>query len=382
MANPTLTFNPITSVELTDSFVILDPAATVADGGNTLGAIRITLGAGAGSLGIVSGGILTTTGTIGTISYLYEPAKRLLSLTSATATGADFTSVLRAVGYNRGGTNSGLSQPICINLGIPIYSAETGHYYELVAGGLDRVAASTAANAKTFFGLGGYLPTIKSAAENTFLFERFREFGWIGGSSNGTPGTWSWESGPDSGQVFWNGTSTGSAPVGQYASWAAGYPDNSPYIYATFNTGALWYSSVAFAAGYYVEYSTATGTGDDGLGGTRKVFSVFVNYDPIVALLLQSTTAIEVSIVNGVVTSAIGVPIGSVTIGASNGTHIQVSISLGTTNAGKRRTAYGLRTIGGSERELTATRTRVGEIYNFVFLKTVDGSSSVTLLLK
>ena len=380
MPTPTLTFNPVAAIDLTDSFVVLDPAATVTDGGNTLGAIRITLGAGAGSLGVVSGGLLTTTGTIGSISYQYETSKRLLSLTSSTATGADFTSVLRAVGYNRGSAGSGISQSICVNLGIPIYSTATGHYYELVAAGLDRVAASTAASSRSFFGLAGYLVSITSAAENAFLFERFRDFGWIGGSF--ANGSWSWNTGPEAGQVFWNGNSTGSAPLGQYANWASGLPDAGPYIYAGFNTSAFWNSSVAFAAGYYVEYSTVSGTGDDGLGGTRKVFSVFVNYDPIVALLLQSTTAIEVSLVNGVVASAIGVPLGSVTIGATNATHIQVSIDLGTNNAGKRRQARGFRLIGGSERELVATRTQVGEVYNFVFLRTsVEGSTSVNLLL-
>ena len=380
MPNPTLTFNPVTAIDLTDSFVVLDPAAIVTDGGNTLGAIRITLGAGAGILGVVSGGLLTSTGTIGSIYYQYESAKRLLSLTSATATGADFTSVLRAVGYNRGSAGSGISQSVCVNLGIPIYSTATGHYYELVSSGLDRVAASTSASSRSFFGLAGYLAAITSAAENTFIFERFREFGWIGGSF--ANGSWSWNTGPESGQVFWNGNSTGSAPAGQYSAWASGLPDAGPYIYVGFNASAFWTSSVTFAAGYYVEYSTVSGSGDDGLSGTRSVFSVFVNYDPIVALLLQSTTAIEVALVNGVVTNAIGVPLGSVTIGASNATHIQVSINLGTNNAGKRRQARGFRLIGGAERELAATRTQVGEVYNFVFLKTsVDGSSSVNLLL-
>ena len=71
-----------------------------------------------------------------------------------------------------------------------------------------------------------------------------------------------------------------------------------------------------------------------------------------------------------------------VAIGASNGTHIQVSINLGTNNSGKRRQPQGFRLVGGTERVLISTPTRVGEVYNFVFLKTsVEGSTSVNLVL-
>ena len=396
MTIPTLTFNPSVTIPIGTAYTILDAGAIVTDGGNALGAIRITLGPGVGSLGVVSGGSLTTTGTIGTINYLYEPDKRLLSLTSSTATGADFTQVLKLVAYSRGTGAIGAIQAVSVSLGIPLYSPDTGHYYEFVNTSLSWDNAKTAASAKSFFGLNGYLATVTSQAESAFLFDRFNQNGWGGGSSFATPpGTigsnriWKWETGPESGQTFWNG----AAVTGQYTNWPSGKPSNSdqpssttnlaPYLYIS-NYQAFWYDSNDPAHEYFVEYSTATGTGNDRLAGTRSVFTITVQSADaaLIAGLVQAATAIEVAIVNGVVMSAVGVPIGMVAIGASNGTHIQVSINLGTTNAGKRRQPQGFRLVGGTERVLISTPTRVGEVYNFVFLKTsVEGSTSVNLVL-
>ena len=393
MPTPTLTFNPNTTISVGSTFTMLDSAAIVNDGGNTLGAIRITLGLGAGSLGVVVGGALTTTGTIGTVAYLYEPAKRLLSLTSATATGADFTQVLKLVGYGRGAGSIGDIQSICVNLGVPIYSIENGHYYELIAAALTWDNAKIAASARTFFGLTGYLATVTSQIETTFLLDRFNSNGLAGGSSfatvAGTTGAnriWKWETGPETGQTFWNG----AAIAGKYAKWAPGEPTNggqpsstqnfAPYLLITTYEGYWYEASASNSSPYFVEYSTAAGTGNDGLSGTRSMSEISI-VSAAIAALIQSTTAVEVSLFNGVVTNSIGVPLSSVTVGATNATHLQVSIDLGTSNAGKRRQARGFRVISGSERELTATRTQIGEVYNFVFLKTVDGSSSVNLLL-
>lgn len=98
-----------------------------------------------------------------------------------------------------------------------------------------------------------------------------------------------------------------------------------------------------------------------------------------IAIILDGSVGIEVSFINGAVSFMLGVTEGNVTI-ASNATHMQVSINLGISTVGTRRQVRGFRTIGGSERELITTRTRSGGVYSFVFLKTVDGSSSVTLI--
>ena len=309
---PTLTFTPRTSIisPSTSSFTILDANACVNDGGNRLGAIRVSLGTGTGSLGVSDGVSLKTEGTVGpNISYKYDSDRKVLSLTDTagqTASSADFTQALRQVGYSAGSTTIGATQEISVNLGRPIFSSANGHYYEFVR--YDASATKTwtvangAASGKNFLGLTGYLATVTSASENQFMNDRIKETGWIGGSSLGTVGTgrvWKWVVGPELGTTFWNGNEpvNGGKPVaGQYANWAlpttgssTGEPNNSLGAgtnftlnnepYAHFLTDGTWNDFAndnPSLQGYWVEYSTATGLGDDGLGGTRKNFNVTV----------------------------------------------------------------------------------------------------------
>ena len=316
---PTLTFTPTTSITSasTSSFTILDANASVTDGGNKLGSIRVSLGTGTGSLGVVVGGVLKTGGTVGpNISYQYDSTRQVLSLTDntadQTASGADFTQALKLVAYNAGSTTIGASQDISVNLGRPIFSSANGHYYEFIAYDDSTVTAtktwtiaSGAASNKNFLGLTGYLATVTSASENKFMNDRIKETGWIGGSSFGTVGTsrvWKWVVGPETGTTFWNGNDpkNGGTPVaGQYANWALstpaspkGEPNNTilgnndftlnQEPYAHFLIDGTWNDFAddnPSLQGYWVEYSTATGLGDDGLGGTRKNFNVTVT-DP------------------------------------------------------------------------------------------------------
>ena len=317
-ATPTLTFNPKTSITSasTSSFTILDENASV-DGGGNLGTIRVSLGTGTGSLGIAVGGFLKDQGTVGTnISYQYDSIRQVLSLTDKTAgqtaSSADFTQALKLVAYNAGSTTIGASQDISVNLGRPIFSSANGHYYEFVRYGTSAATetktwtvSNGAASGKDFLGLTGYLATVTSATENKFMNDRIKETGWIGGSSLGTVGTsrvWKWVVGPETGTTFWNGNEPvngGKAVPGQYANWAlstsaspTGEPNNTLLVgndftrnqepYAHFLSDGTWNDFAndnPSLQGYWVEYSTATGLGDDGLGGTRKNFNVTVT-DP------------------------------------------------------------------------------------------------------
>ena len=308
-ATPTLTFTPKTSITSASasSFTILDANASVTDGDNKLGAIRVSLGAGTGSLGVVDGNVLKTTGDIGTkLSYSYDSTTKVLSITDKTtdqsALGADFTDALKRVGYNAGSTSIGASQAISVNLGRPIYSSDNGHYYEFISYGTTTqnsrswTSAKTDASSKTFLNLNGYLATVTSAEENKFMNDRIKEEGWIGGESTGVGNArvWKWVAGPEINQEFWKGNQRsqgGAAVLERYANWAElepnnnkGLGDNTPNNennepYAHFFKDGKWNdfaNNNSFIKGYWVEYSTASGTGDDGLGGTRKTFNVTV----------------------------------------------------------------------------------------------------------
>ena len=306
-ATPTLTFTPTTSVS-SSTFTILDSAATVtADAATPVEAIRVSLsGTGTGVLGVVVNGALDSDNaksTIGKIDFAYDATTKVLSLvdnTGNTAVGGDFQAVLRLVAYS-GGT-IGSTQGISVNLGRAIYSSDNGHYYEFVK--YDAAAATntktwtfanTAATGKNFLGLTGYLATVTNSTENEFMNSRINEPGWIGGSSaetnaDATGGrVWKWVGGPEAGTTFWTGNQSGTV-VGPYANWATGEPNNNntgsddvtkgntePYVH--FLIDGKWNDYAGNRTslnGYWVEYSTASGRGDDGLGGTRKTFNVTV----------------------------------------------------------------------------------------------------------
>jgi len=91
----------------------------------------------------------------------------------------------------------------------------TTHYYRFVPGTLIQFDASNtaaASDAKRYFGVKGYLATVTSRAENTFLGEKFNvnggpPAGWLGGWDN-TEGTWEWMNGPEKGRRFLSANTT------------------------------------------------------------------------------------------------------------------------------------------------------------------------------
>ena len=146
------------------------------------------------------------------------------------------------------------------------YLASTGHYYEYVPGTFTWAEARDAAASRTFNGATGYLATIISAEENTFIANLKADadwyLAWIGASDADTEGVWKWMTGPEAGTVFWNGGTNGSAPAGQYANWPPGeQPDNHLWISEGEDFGHMWangywndLSPLAYPSGYFVEY--------------------------------------------------------------------------------------------------------------------------------
>jgi hypothetical protein len=97
------------------------------------------------------------------------------------------------------------------------------NWYELIPtsifSGIDYNSARSAALASTHMGMNGYLATITSAAEQTFI-EQFGipiGFGgsgsvWLGATTLATPGTYRWADGPEAGQAL------------TYTNWFPGHP--------------------------------------------------------------------------------------------------------------------------------------------------------------
>jgi hypothetical protein len=116
----------------------------------------------------------------------------------------------------------------------PVQWAGNGHFYEYIAN--DVTWATARSNA---LGSGGYLATITSSAENSFLLSQGFGLSWVGGSDSGIEGTWTWVDGPEAGQVFWKDGITLT-----YSNWNGGEPNDfgggEDYLQFSWGTPGGW----------------------------------------------------------------------------------------------------------------------------------------------
>ncbi len=215
--------------------------------------------------------LLTLTGTHPNITASWDATEGKLSLTGP-ALYTEFEAAIMAVEYSSSAPNPTGTRQFSITAGSANYLPATGHYYEYIPSlGITWTNANAAANARTYFGLQGYLATLTSQAEADFSGSQAAGTGWIGGSDAATEGVWLWVTGPEAGTNFWNGTAGGSSP--NFAFWNTGEPNQSgdeDYAHITHpnvnpngswndlsNTGAA--SGDYQPQGYVVEYGGMPG---------------------------------------------------------------------------------------------------------------------------
>jgi hypothetical protein len=99
-----------------------------------------------------------------------------------------------------------------------------GHIYQFVNEYLSWDIAATAAQNSSLSGVSGYLVTITSAGEQSFVAQHLKDFDvWIGTTDAAIEGTFKWIAGPEAGQNL------------SYSNWALGEP-NGPAE----NYGMMW----------------------------------------------------------------------------------------------------------------------------------------------
>ncbi|WP_255373758.1 T9SS type B sorting domain-containing protein [[Flexibacter] sp. ATCC 35103] len=162
------------------------------------------------------------------IKEIWDASSGKLTLTSPAGIDLLYSDIVAAVKdvvfTNSSATSSG-TRTFSITIGQANYLPSTQHYYLFVPSiGITWSAAKTAAEARNYYGLKGYLATILSTDEAKLIGEQASGTGWIGGSDTETDNVWKWVTGPEAGTVFWNGTANGSTP--NFAFWNSGEPNN------------------------------------------------------------------------------------------------------------------------------------------------------------
>jgi len=150
-------------------------------------------------------------------------------------TQAEVNVALATLSYKGDGSTSSVSITASATPTGASYNSTNGHYYKSVAvANIDWADARTAAksDAQKFNGLTGYLATITTASENTFVVGKLATSAWIGGSDSGTEKIWKWMDGPEADTTFTCQTDSGGTGATitdcteqSYLNWVSGEPN-------------------------------------------------------------------------------------------------------------------------------------------------------------
>lgn len=268
--------NTPSSTFINASAVIVDNAITIA-GSMAIDGAKVNI-----SANFVSGDVLgfSNAALPSGVTGNYSATTGVLTFTG-TASPAAYQALLRTVTYNTTSSNY-LTRTILFNLGTATSFSGNNHFYEFIPGTFTWSDAYTAANARTYYGLQGYLVTITSQAENDFIQQKLSSDGWIGSSDdyiyiNLATGTttytsqpqsearWYWVTGPEKGQQFslYNGSPVSVG--GSFINWNVNEPNNGGgnenygEIYSTAATGKWNDLPNSSLLGYTVEYGGTPG---------------------------------------------------------------------------------------------------------------------------
>jgi hypothetical protein len=307
----------------TNSF-IGRPAAQIApnleivdsDGGNLPGARVLIDNYTSGETLGISGQSGTNGNIAGTsINWRFDAAEGVLVFTGE-ASNAAYQNALRLVTYSTTSTTpSTTPRTVQFSLGNLLSNPENGNFYEFVrfnnGDNITWTNSRSAASNRNYLGLTGYLATITSAREQTFIATRVDGNGWIGASDATIADDWRWVTGPEgrandnAGTPFWSGRirSQGGTEVNNsYANWQTNEPNNVG------NNES--YGHIIGNANAYPNDSTAVGKWNDlADGGGTDAFrplGYVVEYGGLEATPLKLSGSVSVNITQATANSVTG----------------------------------------------------------------------------
>ncbi len=273
------------------------------------------------------------------------------------------------------------------------YNTTNQHYYEYVySPGITWDNAKIAAESRSYLGLGGYLATVTTTAENDLIKSKLGGDGWFGASDAANEGTWVWVGGPEIGQIV------------SFNGWNSGEPNNSggnedaaQYIGSSGKWNDL--PNTYGLNGYVVEYgglSTDASTKPTAAKLTITVNSVndlpvnhnvpsskTINEDTTIVFSTGNSNAITISDDDSILDSSVTLTT-TVSIGSGKGTLTAISNSGGATITNNGTTAV---QISGTVTEINAaldgltyqpTLNANGNTYTTITVTTNDGMATDT----
>ena len=243
---------------------VINNTETVVDGGllvtgnGVIAGFSVTI-----SENYTAGDLLDYTGTLppGVQATAFNTVSRSLNF-SGSASPADWQVLLRTVRIKTTATCTPESRKVIFSASTNFFNYFNGHYYESIPGSMSWTSAKALAASKSFFGRQGYLVTLNSSTENSYVCALINQNSWIGcsdnyqqinaavgytkyASQNASEGKWHWITGPEKGiQMRTGNASTAEAPgspiSGVYQNWnstgGTSYASNEPNDVWSFST--------------------------------------------------------------------------------------------------------------------------------------------------
>ncbi|MBA2331030.1 MAG: T9SS type A sorting domain-containing protein [Flavisolibacter sp.] len=296
----------------------------------TFSAARVSV-----SVNFYSGDLLSYTASLPSgITAIYNSG--VLSF-SGNGSASDYQTLFRSVTFSTSSTNAA-QRTITFELGNGTikYNSTNDHYYLPVSASYSWTAAKTEAESvsRKFFGLQGYLATVTSSQESTFV-NALSNRGWLGGSDDYTyinaatgtttyanqslsEGKWFWVTGPERGTQFSNGSTALT-----WANWNTGEPNNSNsiehYVENAYVTDGRWNdANNSNNNGFIIEYGGMAGDPVVDIFHSRNIRLIATSVQVTDANLVYSLTAPAVTVDNNFIIYSSG-----------NVTNAKVTISTG-----------------------------------------------------